>query len=96
MNIYPPTHPPTAPAPSPPLPTPVQEWVRPGRFMLTLNALQQEMLQQAQGGGSDGGSDSSGGTAAPSGATLERLESVRREALQVLLEMAGEGQPYMP
>ncbi|PSC68405.1 SET domain-containing [Micractinium conductrix] len=60
-----------------------QEWVRPGRFMLTLNALQQEMLQQAQGGGSDGGSDSSGGTAAPSGATLERLESVRREALQV-------------
>ena len=81
-----------------------QEWVRPGRFMQCLNALQQEMLERAEGAaegsaagsaaGSDGGDG--GGEGVPSDAVLERLESVRREALQVLLQLADEGLPYRP
>lgn len=63
-----------------------QDWVRPGRFMLSLNALQAEMLGTASGGA--GRAD-----AAPVGAaTLRRVESVRRDALRVLLELAGEPQ----
>jgi hypothetical protein len=61
-----------------------QDWVRPGRFMQALNALQQEMLLLSMGIG------------AASDALLERLESIRREALSVLLDMAGEGQPFLP
>ena len=60
--------------------------MRPGRFMACLNALQAELLEP-----------SPGSEAPPVGdATLERLEAVRRQALEVLLEMAGEGRPYMP
>lgn len=67
-----------------------QEWVRPGRFMQSLNALQQEMLQPSAEATGDGGA------AGPSDVALERLESIRREALAVLLDLAGEGQPYLP
>lgn len=63
-----------------------QEWVRPGRFMQCLNAVQAEMLNPTPG------SDAP----PPSDAALERLETIRRQALEVLLEMAGEGQPYLP
>ena len=62
-----------------------QDWVRPGRFMQALNALQQEMLHP-----------STGSSGPPSDALLERLESIRREALSVLLDLAGEGQPFLP
>lgn len=61
------------------------EWVRPGRFMESLNALQQEMLVGGEAGGQRA-----------EGSVLERLESIRREALAVLIDMAGEGQPYLP
>ncbi|EFN50903.1 hypothetical protein CHLNCDRAFT_55451 [Chlorella variabilis] len=76
-----------------------QDWVRPGRFMQSLSALQAEMLGQAASG-SDG--------QVPNSDVLERLESIRREALGVLLGIAGEGQtaaadkeeeeeePYLP
>lgn len=53
--------------------------------MQSLNALQQEMLAGGEGG-----------NARASDAMLERLESIRREALAVLIDMAGEGQPYLP
>ena len=62
--------------------------VRPGRFMQCLNAVQAEMLEPSS---AEPGSGPAAGDAA-----LERLESIRREALEVLLEMAGEGQPYLP
>lgn len=63
-----------------------QEWVRPGRFMQCLSAVQAEMLSPTPGSDAPPASD----------AVLERLESIRRQALEVLLDMAGEGQPYMP
>lgn len=72
-----------------------QEWVRPGRFMQCINALQQEMLERAEGG-KTGSSGEVGGEGVPSEAVLERLESVRREALQVLLALGEEGLPYRP
>lgn len=75
-----------------------QQWVRPGRFMQSLNALQAELLAAVQRG-SDGGGATSGtaeGPVAPSPGVLERLESVRREALSVLLDMAGEGAAESP
>lgn len=62
-----------------------RDWVRPGRFMQSLNALQQEMLIGSEAGG-----------ARADDAVLERLENIRREALAVLIDMAGEGQPYLP
>lgn len=71
-----------------------QEWVRPGRFMQCVAALQQEMLERAEG--SAGSGNNSGGEDVPSDAVLERLESVRREALQVLLALADEGLPFRP
>ena len=64
-----------------------QAWVRPGRFMQSLAALQQEMLEPAT---------EAGAAAALGDAALERLESIRRAAVEVLLEMGGEGQPYLP
>lgn len=80
-----------------------QEWVRPGRFMQCINAMQQEMLERAEGaaqGSAAGGGGSDGGSGAPEGvpsdAVLERLESVRREALGVLLQLAEEGLPFRP
>ena len=75
-----------------------QEWVRPGRFMQCVAALQQEMLERAEGGqqASSAGSGGSTGEGVPSDAVLERLESVRREALEVLLALAEEGLPYRP
>lgn len=82
-----------------------QEWVRPGRFMQCINAMQQEMLERAEGGaqgsgaaaaGSGGGGSGSSMEGPPSDAVLERLESVRREALGVLLQLADEGLPYRP
>jgi hypothetical protein len=54
--------------------------------MLSLTALQAEML----GAAADGGAGP--GTPPVSAATLRRLESVRRDALRVLLELAGEPQ----
>ncbi|KAI7842787.1 hypothetical protein COHA_003533 [Chlorella ohadii] len=74
-----------------------QEWVRPGRFMQCVAVLQQEMLERAEGAQAGSpGSGSSGGEGVPSDAVLERLESVRREALEVLLALAEEGLPYRP
>ena len=67
--------------------------------MQSLSALHAEMLGQAASG-SDG--------QVPNSDVLERLESIRREALGVLLGIAGEGQtaaadkeeeeeePYLP
>lgn len=71
-----------------------QEWVRPGRFMQCVAALQQEMLERAEG--SAGSGNNRGGEDMPSDAVLERLESVRRDALQVLLALADEGLPFRP
>ncbi|KAL4855125.1 Granule-bound starch synthase 2 [Chlorella vulgaris] len=72
-----------------------QDWVRPGRFMLTVAALQAELLET--------GSEVAADFAAPKEAVLKRLESVRRDALAVLqrldeaaLEAAAEGQPFLP
>ena len=48
--------------------------VRPGQFLTTLNITQAEMLKPDAGVSED---------------ILERLEDVRREALKVLVQMAG-------
>lgn len=48
--------------------------MRPGQFLTTLNITQAEMLKPEAG---------------VSEAILERLEDVRRESLQVIVEMAG-------
>lgn len=71
--------------------------MRPGRFMHCVNALQQEMLERAQGvKGPSQGDGSGSGESVPNDAVLERLESVRREALQVLMALAEEGLSYRP
>lgn len=61
------------------------EAVRPGRFMQGLAALQAEMLDAVAGSGEP-----------VSSAMLERVESIRREAVAVLEDMAGEGPEYRP
>lgn len=72
MSVVPPTipthHPPRKPG---------RAALRPGRFLLSLDAAQAEMLQRAEQG-----------TGEVSAATLERVEAIRRDVLTVLRRLS--------
>lgn len=82
-------------------PSGTEDLVRPGRFMQCLNVVQAELVQQAEADAEAAAAAEAAGAPVPlpevGEALLQRLEDVRRDALVVLMDLAGEeGMEYRP